>query len=396
MDKKQELREVEEKKEKVISVKMCELMQQIEHIDMKKVERVLADKVERGVITHYAYIVHDKDVNEDGTPKKPHIHLFMKFKDSQQFKYIAKWFDVSENYINRIKGKWVTAIRYLVHANDESKYQYEDSEVKANFDFSVEKDKINNNGNGRNKRKREIIENITSGLWKFCDIYDEEKITGAEVVEYRNDINKSLEYRQRYLQLNEMERDMNVVYMFGGSGNGKTTLAKEYARKQGFRAYISSGGNNPLDDYMGQECIILDDLRPDTFPFGELLKLLDNHTGSMARARYYNKHLGECKLIIVSTIEDIDRFAMAMPDSKGEELKQLYRRCGVKMEVLKDVVRISEYDDELEHYILAGSIENPAAKKAYERKNRIRVKAIASVLGVNECDSGSSDNVVNF
>jgi hypothetical protein len=44
---------------------------------------------------------------------------------------------------------------------------------------------------------------------------------------------------------------------------------------------VSSGGKHPLDNYAGQECIILDDLRDTTYDFQDLLKLTDNNTDSL-------------------------------------------------------------------------------------------------------------------
>ena len=47
--------------------------------------------------------------------------------------------------------------------------------------------------------------------------------------------------------------------------------------------------------------LILDDLRPSCIGLSDLLKMLDNHTSSSVKSRYYNKVL-ECKLIIITSI----------------------------------------------------------------------------------------------
>ena len=54
--------------------KHCEYEQQLRHMKMSIEEmREVIDK--HSTIKHWAYIIHDKDVREDGSPKEPHIHL---------------------------------------------------------------------------------------------------------------------------------------------------------------------------------------------------------------------------------------------------------------------------------------------------------------------------------
>ncbi|WP_234919873.1 replication protein, partial [Vibrio anguillarum] len=83
----------------------------------------------------------------------------MKFKSPQKVHCIAKWFKVKDNNINKIKSKWVSALRYLIHANHPEKHQYNVDEVIANFDYSEEKDKINTHNNKKKQRKEEIVNN---------------------------------------------------------------------------------------------------------------------------------------------------------------------------------------------------------------------------------------------
>ena len=53
--------------------KHCEYEQQLRHMKMSIDEmRAVIDK--HSTIKHWAYIIHDKDVREDGSPKEPHIH----------------------------------------------------------------------------------------------------------------------------------------------------------------------------------------------------------------------------------------------------------------------------------------------------------------------------------
>ena len=71
----------------------------------------------------YAYIKHDNDTNDDGSLKKTHYHIILHFSNCRTLKTISNFLGVPSNYIDSIsslKG----AIRYLVHRDHDTKYQY--------------------------------------------------------------------------------------------------------------------------------------------------------------------------------------------------------------------------------------------------------------------------------
>lgn len=288
----------------------------------------------------------------------------------------------------------MSALRYLIHANHPEKHQYNVDEVIDNFNYSEEKDKINTHNNNKKQRKEEIVNNISKGEWKALDLYNNDNITELEFVEFSADINKALNYRQTFLQLNNKGRDMNVIYIGGCTGSGKTTLAREYAEKKGHSIYVSDGGKNPMDNYMGQDCIILDDFRPDVMGFSDLLKLLDNHTSSMVNARYYNKFMGECKLLIITTIDDLPDFFKKKQDTKGEPIKQLERRCKTKMLVDSDTVRFYSYT--ADKYEFSGLIPNPLKDREYAPSASVDVDDFAEAFGVSDQISKLEIKVVGF
>lgn len=359
-------------KPKRITLRQCEIACNLDQFDLKYMERVLTIK-KKETITHWAYIIHDKDTYDkdgeraDGSKykkgdlKAPHIHLMMKFKNPQAMHNVADWFEVNNNQVEKIKAKWVTALRYLIHENHPEKYQYNVDEVKSNFDYSEEKDKIGYNKNASQLRKREIVENITSGVWKIKDIFMGDKITGVEYSEYSNAINSALLYRQKQLELMNTGRNMKVIYIQGESGSGKTTMAKMEAERLGYDYYVSSGGNNPMDNYMGQMCVILDDFRPKKMDVSDLLKLLDNHTSSMVNARYNNKYMGECKLIILTNVHDLETFFNTFENTLNEPIKQLKRRCGSVWEMTDETLVRSKYDKKTGEYIRGKVMANPVS-----------------------------------
>lgn len=79
---------------------------------------------------NYAYIFHDKDEN------KPHYHFQLYFTSQRYINSISKEFDVPTNLITIIKDK-KKAIQYLIHLNDDSKYQYSIEDICSNFNIDI-------------------------------------------------------------------------------------------------------------------------------------------------------------------------------------------------------------------------------------------------------------------
>lgn len=333
--------------------KTCEIIQQLEYMSAEDVESGL----DHNAVKDYAYILHDKDVNDDGSLKAAHWHIYIRFKDSTPTTSICNWFGITSNYICRIKGRFADALSYATHKNDKNKYQYLDEEVKSNFDFIKERD----TARGREvdkQRREEIVDLITSGVIREYNYTD--YITPQEYDKFRKSIDNAFKYRLD--RIKGENRDMEVIYIFGDSSCGKTTYAKELAAQNEYSCYVSSGGEDMLDDYKGQDCVILDDLRANDINFSSLLKLLDNHTQSMVRARYHNKFL-ECKLMIITTSKSMEELFRELPGSDGECITQLRRRCKlyIKMTLLTMTVRL--WQPESLTYLYVQTAENPVRGK---------------------------------
>nr|WP_015060412.1 Rep family protein [Periwinkle leaf yellowing phytoplasma]AEA36715.1 replication protein [Periwinkle leaf yellowing phytoplasma] len=314
-----------------MKLRICELVINKTLITKTKIETILEAK--KKAIQNYAYILHDKDTyqnekeaqlngKEVGDIKAPHWHIYLRFNYSQDTKHISQWFNTQENFVSKIKGRFSDALMYMIHANRSDKHQYDEKEVVSNFDWKSEAQQdIFNRKYKMDARLKEIIDKIESGEWKRYDLIN--KINGYENNIYYSAIKKAFERRIDFLE--EMKREMECVFITGMSGSGKTTLAKKIAEDNGYKAYVSSASNDVLDNYKGQECIILDDLRSYCLVLSDLLKMLDNNTASSVKSRYKNKVL-ECKLIIITTVKSIDDFFDDI-FNKDESITQLKRRC---------------------------------------------------------------------
>lgn len=330
------------------TVRMCELVQQKKYFDEKGIDFVkIMEILEDRNVMEWAYILHDKDDTE------PHYHIAMKFTSPRKMEQIAKWFDESVNRIERIKGQWKDILLYLTHKNAPSKYQYDDTLVCSNFNFNEVIERSD-----KNARKEEIINAIADGKIREYNIHNE--ISVIEFDKYKRNIENAFAYRQKILK-ERNNRKMECIFISGTSGSGKTTQAKRICEKKGYSYCVSGSSNDPFENYQGQDCIILDDLRANVFTFADLLKITDNHTSSMVKSRYRNKIL-ECKLLIITSIMPISQFYQNVFESSEEPLIQFERRMQTYIRMDEDVMRFHYFDKMEQCYIQYKTIANPITK----------------------------------
>lgn len=353
-----------------MKLRSFEIVQQLEYFNIHIMADVLNNKPS---IKDFAYIIHDKDKNFNGEIVKPHIHLCVRLKDSYDSKYIANWFQVQENYVGKIKGRWKDMLEYLTHKNAPEKHQYSDDEVVSNFDWVKERDTLTGD-----ERKYEIINKIVNGDIREYNYYD--CISIEEYDKYKRSIDNAFKYRLD--KIKGVERNMECIFITGDSGTGKTTYAKMIAEDKGYSVFVSSGSNDPLDDYKGQDCVILDDLRPSSMGLSDLLKMLDNNTASSVKSRFKNKVL-ECKMIIITTTLDIDTFFSNVFTEEKETSIQLKRRCRLHIRMEKDYYYMSLWQPKSRKYGPEFKQINPVADKykVMDLSEDKQLSVISEILG---------------
>lgn len=273
-------------------------------------------------IKQWAYILHDKD------DTRPHYHIYLNFGSSScDTAMVAGWFGVSENFIEKVKGRKADVLLYLTHGNDtqKDKHQYSPSEVTANFDF-----------------EREIESAKILGDFK--------KFSYAQQLQYVNTLPLS-EKTKAYSQLKRLwelhcqcltlasDRNLDVMFLCGRSGTGKTYYAKKLLASLGYDFCISSSSNDPFQDYLGQKAIILDDLRDKSFELEDLLKILDNNTFSSVRSRFMNKVFNG-EMIIITTPMPLTFWYREYRYNTYDSLEQLYRRISCYVELTKTEIAV--------------------------------------------------------
>ena len=333
-------------------------------------------------IKDYAYIKHDKCMKANGEPKEDHIHCMLRFKDSvptgailAKCKAVFGADVIKEEQLEKCK-RWVSAVAYLTHENVQGKHVYPREEVVSNYEFQNDIEMALTDA----KRRDNLLAKIDSGECREYNIYD--YCTIHEYANWKNKIDSAFAYRAKKL-MNNGDRNMKCVYIQGDSGVGKTSLAKEICEDKEYSYFVSSGSNDVLDGYGGQDAIILDDLRPSCLNLSDLLKMLDNNTSSSVKSRYRNKVL-ECRLIVITTTLDISTFFKQVFSEQPETAKQLRRRCETYIILTLDTMKTGVYDKFHDNYIWAPVIPNPIAVKyglSNERSIDILADSLNEMLG---------------
>ena len=299
----------------------------------------------------YATILHDKDIkhndetNEDEEVEQ-HRHFIVNTKSSRwTFQMILQRFEaigLKTTMLQKVRKGWNNALSYLVHRTEnavkEGKHLYELNEVESNFDYIKTVDIIENQVEEKKAVADEVIEAILDGR---CRRYNYTNFIGG--LDYtKRGVSERVEKAFRWVETKLLEeskgRKMKVYWISGMPGIGKTTLAKMICENSGWSYAISSSSNDALQDYNGQDCLILDDFRPDGWTKSDVLKMLDNNTSSSIKSRYQNKLTCYLKCIIITTVKKPLEFwnESNWSGNKSEDFTQLERRITHFVEIFKE------------------------------------------------------------
>ncbi len=311
----------------------------------EQIKAMVEGLCDRYTDTKYAYICHDKDQSPDGAVPT-HFHIYFKFKTSIHFPYLKEAFPYGDIENARSAN---ACVQYLIHKNNPEKAQYGKDEVITNFtQEQIDYLFLNNKKMEKLNEESEladILESIANSEIRRFDMF--EHISVELYSKHRTKIENAFKYRDIKL-MNNPNRDIDVIFVTGAAGNGKTTFAKSFGN--GYNGVcVSSSSNDPLQDYCDQDVLILDDLRDDDFKFQDLLKILDPHTASSAKSRYSNKiFIG--KLIIITSYKTLNDWYSKVPrDAK----RQLYRRISLYVQVEKEEINIYTIDADLIKTLIA-------------------------------------------
>lgn len=293
-------------------------------------------------IKKWAYVLHDKDRDSS-----PHYHIYINFGDNGGIysDEVAKWFGLQESQIEKVKGRAQDMLLYLIHGNDsqQHKYQYSPDEVVANFDFKNELATTKILGNFEKYSYAQQLKFVKS-------------LPKSEQVKAHKQLKDYWKLHCEYLTLNP-DRNIQVMFITGKAGAGKSYYAKNFLKKLDYDFATSSSSNDPFQDYLGQDAIILDDVRDTVFEFQDLLKMLDNNTASSFKSRFNNKVFNGKMIVITSSIplqywyksqkSNVPSWYRNVRTTDNEDFKQLTRRISCYVVVTEETVTVyTELDDD--------------------------------------------------
>lgn len=112
-----------------------------------------------------AWCLHDKDVKEDGTPEKEHLHIRIRYKNQVWNSAICERTGLPYQYkiIERVQKSFRGAVRYLIHYDDPDKYQYDYDMIGAS-DFDELKTFFDDNEESFSELEKQQFDIMYSAL----------------------------------------------------------------------------------------------------------------------------------------------------------------------------------------------------------------------------------------
>lgn len=318
--------------------------------------------------TRYAVIIHDREKDGQGQPKEPDIHAMMSFSNARYCSAIAKKLGDKPQYVQVWSGDSNNGYAYLVHATTQAqragKHQYAPGAVLANFDYvglmqQIGAEIVQAKADHQAKTNiKAMLDALYIGAISKAEL--EKQLSGSQYARYHRQIedvdakrlmNEAEKWRE---EMRAKGTEVQVIWLTGPAGTGKTSLAKEYAKKKGQPYFITGSSRDIFQGYAGEHTLILDELRPKVITYADLLRITDPfaiENRAMAPARYNDKAL-VCDLIIITTPFTPSDFyyqqfnansLKEVHDDCPDGLDQLLRRITLTLEMTGKNIQVSQY-----------------------------------------------------
>ena len=275
---------------------------------LEKVTAEIRELLNSGV-TEVFYVFHDKDNNDDGTSKGLHVHEVVTFKDPKTQTSVVKLLLASSVHNCSPCDSYVDSMRYLIHVSEnalnEMKYIYSVNDVhgwKIDDDSSVTattvqdfKEAMSRKTTKKARKEQKKIKdscavaimNGDSIVSDVRDVYLEDtQNVGLSPVDYLTDKHIYKEASTEWLErVTEFYQNhvcpLTSIYISGGGGTGKTSLANAIARNfadsHGIHQVASPGRNTTFDfagNYKGERVSIFNEFSS-AFPVEQFLSIFD-------------------------------------------------------------------------------------------------------------------------
>lgn len=123
--------------------------------------------------THSPYAVsplHDRDINADGTPKKPHWHVFLSFEGVKSYEQVLEIAQAAQGTIPQRVESAKGMARYLAHLDNPDKAQYDRNLIETHGGLDIAEYLEGNKADSRRICKEIIEYVIENDITEYEDI----------------------------------------------------------------------------------------------------------------------------------------------------------------------------------------------------------------------------------
>lgn len=301
----------------------------------------------------YAGILHDKDEG-----KAEHIHLFIHFRNAREVKSVAKKFNIAPERLQIWDESIENAYAYLTHRTRKAQndFQYAPNEVIASFDYGdwlgqYEAKQKCSKPSANSNQINFLLDCLYVGAITREEV--EKRLTGSEYAKSHKKIEDVWAKRlqniaeERMKQRKAEGQQVEVIWIYGEAGTGKTRFAKKQAAKRNTPYYITGSSRDPFQRYNGEDVIIYDEARPSDIHFSDLLKLLDPYGEDVsAPSRYYDKAICAAVYFITSPYSPLEFYKEIMGEdweTQKDGFDQLLRRLSLVLHMTKENIEAVEF-----------------------------------------------------
>lgn len=222
-------------------------------------------------------IVVGKEVGEQGTP---HLQGAIGFSSRKTLKQLVEMFPGA--HVEVMRGTWQQNVVYCTKQNNV----------------------LRREGTGPQQGERSDLETIYgliksgSSLDVIMDTFPSQYMRYSRAIEQCYDRVHRLDRKKK--------EPVQVVWIYGESGSGKSWITDEYAEDclaEGKTVFTWEADGDWWDGYDGEEVIIMNEFKGD-LSYTRMLKLCDVYTTKLRR-RGRSPVLLKAKIIIINTLEDV-------------------------------------------------------------------------------------------
>lgn len=243
-------------------------------------------------LEHIKYAIFQREQGEEkGTI---HFQMFLTFSISKRFSTIKTYFSTA--HIEKAKGTNVQCRDYCSKSDTRVSGPYEIG------DFAEERSRTDMKG------FYELLDSGASDL-QIRDLYPSL---------FLKEFNKIAELRamRKVEKFKKQERDLEVIYVYGESGSGKTTYVNDLLRGQD-SFHISLFDNSAFTGYTGEDILVIDEFKGQ-FRLQYINLLLDGSSFVKLRGLHFSGQACYTKVYIMSNFNYKDLYKDEQTENQGQ------------------------------------------------------------------------------